>query len=76
MGKNVGAVAAQAVQKSEKVKTAERTGDQILADVRRNLGARLAVTPDDVRFLLAQYDGLRLGVQTNECGTMTEDASH
>jgi len=56
MGKNVGEVAAQAVKKSEKVKASERTGDQILLDIRRNIAAHLAVTPDDVRFLLSQYD--------------------
>lgn len=58
MGKNVGAVAAQAVQKSEKVKTAERTPEQIILSVRHLLAARLSVTPDDQRFLLAAYDEL------------------
>ena len=70
MGKNVGTVAAEAVKKSEKVKASERTGEQVLADIRRNLAAHLAVTPNDVRFLLAQYDVLLS--QQNQCGSLTD----
>ena len=56
MGRSVSEAAAQAVRKSEKSKTVERTPEQVLADIRRNLAARLAVTPLDTAFLLAKYD--------------------
>ena len=59
MGRSVSEAAAQAVRKSEKSKTVERTPEQVLADIRRNLAARLAVTPLDTAFLLAQYDALQ-----------------
>lgn len=56
MGHNVGKAADNAVQKSAVKKAVERTPEQILKDIRNHLDAKLAVTPDDVRFLLAQYD--------------------
>ena len=59
MGHSVGDAAARSVKKSEATKAAERTPDQILAGIRKNLDARLAVTPLDVRFLLAQYDEVK-----------------
>lgn len=58
MGHSVGKAAENAVQRGAYKKEVERTPEQILKDIRRNLDARLAVTPDDVRFLLAQYDKL------------------
>ena len=48
--------ARKAVEKSEKKGKVERTSDQIISDIRKNLSAHLAVTPEDQRFLLAQYD--------------------
>lgn len=56
MGHNVGAKAESAVEKSKKVKPSERTPEQILADIRRNLSSGLAVTPQDQRWLLVEYD--------------------
>lgn len=60
--------AAKAVAKSQKANKTERTPEHILADLRRNLSAGLAVTPDDQRFLLSAYDAAfaratELGVQ-------------
>lgn len=54
--KNVTA-ANRAVERSQVKSKTERTPEQVIADIRRNLGANLAVTPDDQRFLLAVYDG-------------------
>ena len=59
MGRSVGEAAAEAVRKSEKSKATDRTPEQILVDIRRNLAARLAVMPLDTAFLLAQYDALQ-----------------
>ena len=56
MGHNVGDAAARSVKKSEKSKLLERTPEQIIKDIRINLNAKLAVTPDDVRFLLKRFD--------------------
>ena len=56
MGHSVSKAADNAVKKGEKTKTADRTPEQIIADIRRNLASNLAVTPDDQRFLLVQYD--------------------
>lgn len=56
MGRSVGDAAAQAVARSKKKEVVDRTPEQIIRDIRNNLSAKLAVTPDDVRFLLAQYD--------------------
>ena len=48
--------AAKAVAKSEKKTGAERTTLEVIADIRHNLGSGRAVTPEDQRFLLTQYD--------------------
>ena len=62
MGHNVGDAAARSVKKSEKSKLLERTPEEIIKDIRINLAAKLAVTPDDVRFLLAKYDAAEAAV--------------
>ena len=51
--------AMKAVAKSESSKKAERTPEQRLKDIRLNLAARLAVTPEDQRWLLEQYDSIK-----------------
>jgi hypothetical protein len=56
MSHSVSEQAARSVKKSEKNRLLERTTDQIIKDIRNNLSAKLAVTPDDVRTLLAEYD--------------------
>lgn len=56
MGHSVSKAADNAVKKSEKTKTADRTPVQIVDDVRKNLSAGLAVTPDDQKFLLQKLD--------------------
>ena len=48
--------ARKAVEKSERKAGVERTPDQILADIRKNFAAGLAVTPADQKFLLSAYD--------------------
>ena len=58
MGHSVSKAADNAVEKSKKVKAADRTDLQIIADMRRNFAAGLAVTADDQKWLLAQYDAL------------------
>jgi len=59
--------AAKAVAKSEKKTGAERTTLEVIADIRHNLGSGLAVTSDDQRFLLTQYDDVHaLMVQGTE----------
>ena len=58
MGHSVSKAADNAVEKSKKVKASDRTPEQVLADIRRNFIAGLAVTPEDQRWLLAQYDAL------------------
>ena len=60
MGRSVSEAEAQAVRKSEKTKAVDRTPEQIFTDIRRNLGAKLAVTPMDTAFLLAQYDQVKV----------------
>jgi hypothetical protein len=42
--------------KSNKQKLADRTPEQIISGIRNNLNSNLAVTGDDTRLLLAQYD--------------------
>ena len=64
MGHSVGTAADNAVKKSNKQKQEERTPEQIFKDIRSNLDSKLAVTPDDVRFLLEQYDVLHPEVIT------------
>jgi len=56
MAHSVAEQAARSVKKSEKSKLLERTPEQIIKDIRINLNAKLAVTPDDVRFLLKRFD--------------------
>lgn len=56
MGHTVGEQAGRSVKKSEKTRLLERTPEQIIKDIRNNLSAKLAVTPDDVKFLLGKYD--------------------
>lgn len=56
MGHNVGDAAARSVKKSEKTRLLERSPEQVIKDIRMNLAAKLAVTPDDVRFLLRRFD--------------------
>lgn len=63
MGRSVGDMAANAVARGSKKKPEDRTPEQILKDIRTNLAAKLAVTPDDQRFLLAKYDEVRAALQ-------------
>lgn len=56
MSKTNASVAEKAVAKSNQKPKEERTDEEILCDIRKNLAARLAVTSDDVRWLLAQFD--------------------
>ena len=56
MSHSVAEAAARAVKNSAKGAALERGPEQILKDIRNNLNSRLAVTSDDIRFLLAQYD--------------------
>jgi hypothetical protein len=56
MGHSVGDAAKRSTERGEKKSTAVRTEEQVIADIRRNLDAKLAVTPDDQRVLLAAYD--------------------
>jgi hypothetical protein len=58
MGHAVSEAAARSVRKGQAVKKEERSEEQILKDIRSSLAAKLAVTPDDVRFLLGLYDKL------------------
>ena len=58
MGHSVGDAAKRSTAKGDAVKKSERTSEQIMKDLRHNLASNLAVTPDDRRFLLAQYDVL------------------
>ena len=58
MGHSVGDAAKRSTAKGDAVKKSERTSEQIMKDLRHNLASNLAVTPDDQRFLLAQYDVL------------------
>jgi len=66
MGHNVGKAAENAVNKSNKQKLADRTPEQIISGIRNNLNSKLAVTGDDTRFLLAQYDALLYQVAQEE----------
>lgn len=58
MGHNVGDKAAMAVEQGTKrgVKGVERTPEQRMANIRNLLASKLAVTPDEQRYLLSQYD--------------------
>jgi hypothetical protein len=47
------------VKTSDRKKAEEkRTPDEIIKGIRGNLVAHLSVTPNDIAFLLAQYDGV------------------
>ena len=56
MGRSVSDAAAQAVAKSNKKESVERTPEEILKGIRLNLASKAAVTPDDTRWLLTQFD--------------------
>jgi hypothetical protein len=56
MSHSVSEAAARAVKNSQKAAVETRTPEQRLADMRKNLAAKLFVTPDDQRFLLASFD--------------------
>ena len=45
-------------ERGQKKDTAPRTTENVISDIRKNLTAHLAVPPDDVRTLLAEYDKL------------------
>jgi hypothetical protein len=60
MGHSVSDAAARSVRKSEAVKLAERTHEQIIADIRTSLASKLAVTPNDTRYLLQHYDDVKM----------------
>lgn len=51
MGHSVSKAADNAVKKSTKPAAGERTPEQVLSDIRKNISAGLAITPDDQRFL-------------------------
>ena len=53
------AAAQKAVERGQKKDSVVRTPEQIINGMRNHLAARLAVTPDDVRTLLAEYDKLK-----------------
>src|ERR1035437_8099017 len=48
--------ASKAVEKSQFKSKVERTPEEVIEQARRNLSVGLAVTPNDQRFILAQYD--------------------
>jgi hypothetical protein len=52
------AAAQKAVERGQSKEKAVRSTEKIISDIRNHLDARLAVTPDDVRILLAEYDKL------------------
>jgi hypothetical protein len=56
MSHSVSETAARAVANSQRKVAETRTPEQILKGIRGNLAAHLAVTPNDVAFLLARYD--------------------
>ena len=63
MAHSVSEAAARAVKNSERKQAVEnRTPEQRVADIRKNRGAKLFVTPDDQDFLLAQYDASQSAV--------------
>lgn len=60
------AVAAQkAVEKSQAKLKVERTPEQILSDLRRNLEAHLAITPGDIKVLMTAHDLLLEAAQNS-----------
>ena len=56
MGRSVSEAADKAVQKSVKKEKVEKTPGEIIRDIRGLLDAKMAVPPDSVRVLLAEYD--------------------
>jgi hypothetical protein len=56
MAHSVSEAAARAVKNSQKKTVETRIPEQVISDIRKNLAAKLFVTPDDQRFLLQQYD--------------------
>lgn len=50
--------ALNAVNRGQAKDKVERTPEKIISDIRNHLDSKLAVTPDDVRFLLGEYDRL------------------
>jgi hypothetical protein len=60
MAHSVSEAAARAVKNSQKKTVETRTPEQVISDIRKNLAAKLFVTPDDQRFLLAQYDAQQI----------------
>lgn len=62
MGHSVGKAAENAVNRSAPKKAKEeRSVEEVIKDIRNNLAAKLAVTPEDVRALLAEYDKVVTG---------------
>ena len=60
MSHSVSETAARAVKNSQKKAAETRTPEQVIGDIRKNLAAKLFITPDDQRFLLAQYDAQQI----------------
>jgi hypothetical protein len=50
--------ARKAVERGQAKEVKERSTEKIISDIRVHLDAKLAVTPNDVRVLLAEYDKL------------------
>lgn len=50
--------ALNAVNRGQAKEKVERSTEKIISDIRVHLDAKLAVTPNDVRVLLAEYDRL------------------
>jgi uncharacterized protein Yka (UPF0111/DUF47 family) len=61
------AAAQKAVERGQQKAKVERTTEQIIRDIRNHLDSSLAVTPNDVRALLAEYD--KMAVLANDLGT-------
>ena len=59
MGRSVSDAAAQAVEKSNKKESAERSPTQIIADVRNHAQSGLAVPSADILFILSVLDSNR-----------------
>ena len=58
MGHAVKDAAAKAVANSNRKSTSERTHDDILKTIRKNLAAGLFVMDEDIKYLLGQYDAV------------------
>lgn len=52
--------AAKAVARSKQTEAKVRTDLEVIADIRKNFAAGLAVTPDDQKFLLQMYDDVHM----------------